>query len=52
MMINHIMCTLKILTGLSFTKTKMKTKNTFVKVAYSVLVLKVCWQNIKKIVEH
>ena len=30
MMINHIMCTLKILTDLCFTKQKIKTKNGFV----------------------
>ena len=27
-----------------------KTKNGFVEVVYSVLVVKMCWQNIKKIV--
>ena len=43
MMINHIMCTLKILTDLRFTKQKIKTKNGFVEVVYSVLVVKVCW---------
>ena len=40
MMINHIMCTSKILTDLCFIKQKIKTKNGFVKVAYSVLVAK------------
>ena len=50
MMINDIMCTLKILTNLCFTKQKIKTKNGSVKVACSVLVVKMCWQNIKKIV--
>ena len=35
-MINHIMCTLKTLTDLCFTKQKTKTKNGFVKVVYSV----------------
>ena len=30
-----------------FHKTKNKTKNTFAKVVYSVLVVKMCWQNIK-----
>ena len=29
---------------------KIKTKNGFVKVVYSVLEAKMCWQNIKKIV--
>ena len=37
-----IMCTLKILTDLCFTKQKLKTKNGFVEVVYSVLVGKVC----------
>ena len=44
------MCTSKILTDLCFTKQKIKTKNTFAKVVYSVLVVKMCWQNIKKFV--
>ena len=39
-MINHIMCTLKILTDLCFTKQKIKIKNGFVRVVYSVLVVK------------
>ena len=38
-----IMCTSKILTDLCFTKQKLKTKNGFVEVVYSVLVGKVCW---------
>ena len=46
MMINHIMCTSKILTDLCFTEQKVKTKNTFERVVYSVLVVKVYWQNI------
>ena len=50
MMINHIMCTSKILTDLYFTKQDIKTKNGFVEAVYSVLVMKMCWQNIKKIV--
>ena len=33
-----------------FHKTKIKTKNTFAKLVYSVLVVKMCWQNIKKFV--
>ena len=40
---NHIMCTSKILIDLSFTKQKIKTKNGFVEVIYSVLVGKVYW---------
>ena len=47
---SHIMCTSKILTDLCFTKQRIKTKNTFAKVVYSVLVVKMCWQNIKKFV--
>ena len=43
MMINHIMCTSKILTNLCFTKQKIKTKNDFVEVVNSVLVGKVYW---------
>ena len=35
------MYTLKILTDLCFTKQKMKIKNGFVKVVYSVLVVKI-----------
>ena len=45
---SNIMCISKILTDLCFTKQRIETKNTFVRVAYSVLVLKVCRQNIKK----
>ena len=40
MMIDHIMCTSKILTNFCFKKRKRKTKNTFVGVACSVLVVK------------
>ena len=50
MVINHIMCTSKILTDLCFIKQRIKTKNTFAKVVYSVLVVKACWENIKKFV--
>ena len=39
--VNRIMCTSKVLTDLSFTKQKLKTKNGFVDVVYSVLVVKV-----------
>ena len=42
MVINRIMCTSKILTDLYSTKQKIKTKNTFAKVVYSVLVVKMC----------
>ena len=37
---SHIMHTSKILTALCFTKQKTKTKNTFAKVVYTVLVVK------------
>ena len=50
MMINYIMCRSKILTDLCFTKQKIKAENGSVKVVYSVLVAKMCWKNIKKIV--
>ena len=50
MVINRIMCTSKILTDLCFTKQGIKTKNTSVRVVCSVLVVKMCWQNIKKFV--
>ena len=50
MVIKHLMCTSKTLTDLCFTKQKIKIRSTFAKVAYSVLVVKLCWQNIKKIV--
>ena len=47
---NHIKCISKILTDLCFTKQKIKTKNTFEKDVYSALVVKICWENIKKFV--
>ena len=50
MVTNGIICTSKILTDLCFTKQKIKTKNTFAKVVYSVLVTKMCWQSIKMFV--
>ena len=50
MVINHIMCTSKILTDLCSTKQRIKTTDIFVRVAYSNLVVKMCWQNIKKII--
>ena len=46
----HIMCKTKIFTDPCFTKQKIKTKNAFLKVVYSVLVVKMYWQNIKKFV--
>ena len=45
---SHIMCTTKILTDSWFKKQRVKTKNTFAKVVYSALLVKMCWQNIKK----
>ena len=50
MMINRIVCILKILTDLCLSKQKIKTKNSFARVVYSVLVVKMYWQNIKMIV--
>ena len=37
-----LICCSKILTDLCFTKQKIKTKNGFVEVVYSVLVVKMC----------
>ena len=45
MVINRIICTSKILT----TKQSIKTKNTFAKAVCALLVVKMCWQNIKKV---
>ena len=42
MMINRIMCTSKILTGICFTKQRIKTRNPFARVVYSALVVKMC----------
>ena len=47
---SHIICASKISADLCFTKQRIKTKNTFVKIVCSVLVVKMCWQNIKKFV--
>ena len=47
MEINHIMYTSKILTDLCFTKQKMKIKNTFAKVVYSVSAVNMYWLSIK-----
>ena len=44
------MCTSKTLTDLCFKIQKVKIKNTFVRVAYNALVVKLCWRNKKKIV--
>ena len=44
MAINCIMCISEILTDLCFTKQKIKTENTLVRVIYSVLVVKTCWE--------
>ena len=41
-MIYRIMCTSKILTDLSFTKQRIKTKNTVVRVVDSVLLVEMC----------
>ena len=38
---SHVMCSSKILTDSCFTKQKPKTKNAFVKVVYSVLVVQI-----------
>ena len=48
MVIKRIMCISMTLTD--FTKQRIKTKNTFEKVVYSVLVVKICRKNIKKFV--
>ena len=39
---------LKFLTDLCFTKQRIKTKNTFARVVYSALVVKMCLQSIKR----
>ena len=49
MKISHIMCSSKTLTDLCFTKQGIKIKNTFAKVVYSALVVKIFWTIIKKI---
>ena len=41
MMLTHSMCTSKISTDFRFKKQNMKTKYGFVKVVYSVLVMKI-----------
>ena len=52
MVINRIICTLKTLTDLYFTKQRVKTKCGFAEPVYSVLVIKMCWQIIKKLFMH
>ena len=47
---SHIKSTSKISKDLYFTKQLIKTKNTFARVVYSVLVIQMYWQNIKKFV--
>ena len=47
---SHIMCISKILTDLCFTKQRIKTKDTFAKAVYNVLVVEKYWQNINKFV--
>ena len=47
---SYIMCISKTFKYLYFTKQRIKTKITFVKVVYSALVVKMCWQNIKEFV--
>ena len=49
---SHIMCISKTLTDLCLTKQNITTKNTFVKVVYTVLVVKMYWQSTKKLFEH
>ena len=39
---SHIMCISKTLTDLYFKKQRIKIKNAFAKIAYSVLVVKMC----------
>ena len=45
---SHILCILKILAGLCLVKQRIKTKNTFVNVVCSVLVVKKYELNSKK----
>ena len=49
MIIILIVCTSNILIDLCFTKQKIKIKSTFVEAVYSVLLVKIFWQNIEKI---
>ena len=43
---SHIMCIPKTLTDLCFTKQRIKTKSTFARVVYSILVEKMCLQKL------
>ena len=47
---SHIKYISNILPDLCFTKQRIKTKLSSAKVVHSVLVVKICWQNIKKFV--
>ena len=47
---SHIMYISKVLTDLCFRKQRIKTKNTFVRAVYSVLVVKIGKRSIKKFV--
>ena len=42
MMVNHIMCTLKILTDLYFAKQKIKATTGFAEAVCNTLVVKIC----------
>ena len=44
------MCISKIWTDFCFTKQRLKTKTTFARVPYNVLIAKMCSENIKKFV--
>ena len=46
----HMICISKISTDLCFKKQRIKTKSGFPRVAYSVVVVKMYWLNIKKFV--
>ena len=47
---SYIMCISKTFKYLYFTKQRIKTKITFVKVVYSALVVKMYWKSLKKFV--
>ena len=49
MVINRIMCTSKILPDLCFTEQKIKTRIIFLKVICGILVVKMRWQNKKRL---
>ena len=52
MAINRINFTSKILTDLCFTKQRIKTKNTFVRVICSILEIKMCDKTWRSLFEH